>query len=244
MGLIMATHDRPESNISPLFEVLPPELRLLVYEEIFEGSKASYKRKHTVKGRTQLSVLVPSYHCNFLLTCNQAYDEAIKTYWSKTTLYGDPEDVELTFFLGSIVPNFAKLHVRHIRGLNPHELDERPGVDSCLKQYRRLRTVGFKEQWIFNKPYMRTHGSPPSMEDEEWVKLHCNLQSRLKFSKLVLDGGPAVICGSVFRLILLEGNTVGRYEEERKVGNIPNSCCHSPHLTIYSSDDSTIGLLL
>ncbi|KAH8742605.1 hypothetical protein F5883DRAFT_530693 [Diaporthe sp. PMI_573] len=134
----MAATDQKDT--SPVFSVLPPELRLLIYEDVFEGSRASYKRSHTVGGRTQLSVLVPSNHYNFLLTCNQAYDEAIKTYWSKTTLYGDPEDHEMTFFLGSIVPNFAKLHVRHVRGLNNYELDDRP-VGACLKEYQELQTV-------------------------------------------------------------------------------------------------------
>ena len=206
-----------QTNTFPLFAALPAELRLLIYEQMFEGSKASYKRRHTVGSRTQLSVLVPTYHCNFLLTCHQAYNEALKIYWSKTTLYGDPDDRELLFFLRSIVPNYAKLHVKHIRGLNSHDLRDRP-VDVCLKDYQKLQTVGFEEKWILNSASLGTHRTPPTME--EWVKKHCKEQSRRKFSKLLCDSGPAVVCRGVFRLALLEGKTtniVEEYENELKV---------------------------
>lgn len=215
MDLILAAPG--QTNSSPLFAMLPAELRLMIYEDMFEGSKASYKRKHTVGGRTQYSVLLPTYHCNFLLTCKQAYDEAIKIYWRKTTLYGDPDDDELTFFLGSIVPNFAKLHVKHIRGLNSCELPDRP-VDGCLKDYQSLQTISFEEKWTFNASCLGSHGTPATMKD--WVAEYCDFQSRSKFSKLLCDSGPTVVCRGSFRLSLLEEsfiNMVEEFEKERKV---------------------------
>lgn len=205
--------DLGQTNICSLFTVFPAELRLHIYEQLFEGSKVTYKKKHTVGGRTQLSILQPSDHCNFLLTCNQAYDEAIKIYWSKTTLYGDPDDDELTFFLDCIVPDFAKPYIRHIRGLNSGELPYRP-LEGCLKDYKRLQTIGFEEEWSINVAALGDKGASPTMED--WVAEYCMTQSGWKFSKVLYDDGPAVVFRGVYRL------DVGDYSPEMLEEKFPN----------------------
>ncbi|POS71090.1 hypothetical protein DHEL01_v210515 [Diaporthe helianthi] len=202
-----------QTNLSPLFAVLPAELRLQIYEELFEGSRVHYKKKHTVGNRTQLSILLPSNHCNFLFTCEQAYDEALKTYWRKTTLYGDPDDDELTFFLGCIVPDYAKPLIRHISGLNSGELPDRP-LAECLKDYRALQTIGFEERWFVDLDSLGDHGGSPTMK--EWAEENCMAESCGKVSKLVYDGGPEVVFRGVYSL------AVGVYSPELLEEKFPN----------------------
>ncbi|KAG8162344.1 hypothetical protein KVR01_008109 [Diaporthe batatas] len=189
--------DLGQGDYCALFTVLPVEVRLHIYEALFEGSEVRYKKKHTVGSRTQLSILQPSDHHNFLLTCNQAYDEAIKIYWSKTTLYGDPDDDELTFFLGCIVPDIAKPYIRHIRGLNSGELPDRP-LQECLEDYQRLQTIGFEEEGLIDIASLGDHGASPTMED--WVEENCRAQSSWKFSSILRDAGPTVVFRGVYRL--------------------------------------------
>lgn len=203
-----------QSGISSLFTALPAELRLQIYEQLFEGSTVSYKKKHTAGGgRAHHSILLPSGHCNFLLACNQAYGEAIKIYWSRITLYGDPEDKELTFFLGNIVPDLAKPYIRHIRGLNSRELPYRP-LDRCLKDYRRLQTIAFEGEWSINVAALGDRGASPTMED--WAAEYCMTQLRWKFAKLLCDGGPAVVFRGVYSL------DVGDYSPEMLEEKFPD----------------------
>lgn len=195
--LIMA--DPGQADFSPLFGVLPVELRLQIYEELFAGSKASYKKKHTIGSRTELNILLPSDHYNFLLTCRQAYNEALMTYWSQTTLYGDPDDNDSVHFLGSVVPDIAKPRIKHIRGLNSCELPNLP-LEECLKDYQRLQSIGFEEEWFINVASLGDHGASPTMQ--EWAEEHCLGQSSWKFSKLVRGGGPAVVFRGVYRIAI------------------------------------------
>lgn len=212
---------------SPFFEVLPPELRLMIYEEIFEGSQACYKQEYTVGSHTQHHVLLPTYHYKFLLTCRQAYNEALKTYWSKTILYGDYADRDLVFFLRSVVPDFAKLHVRHIRGLNDYDV-RRSSIRGCLEDFKKLQTIAFKSRWFFNmNPYIRNDEMPPEMEEqvEEHLKRHDPGPG--EFSQLIYDGGPAVLGRVLFCRGEIDGPylTEGRYAEDRKVINLTRVPC-------------------
>lgn len=205
---------------SPFFTVLPAELRLQIYEEIFEGSKASYKQEHTIGNHTRHNVLLPTYHYKFLFTCRQAYNEALKTYWSKTILYGDYADRELVFFLRSMVPDFAKLHVKHIRGLNSYDIEKRP-VRGCLEDFHNLQTIGFKSRYFFNMiPFIGNDEVPPMMREQ--AEEYFDHKNGDDFSQLIYDSGPAVLCRVFFCRGTMEGPylTEGEFEKDRKVINM------------------------
>lgn len=223
--LIMAIPSQIDA--SPFFTVLPPELRLQIYEAMFEGSKAGYKQEYTVGSHTQHHVLLPTYHYKFLLTCRQAYNEALKTYWSKTILYGDYADRELVFFLRSVVPDFAKLHVRHIRGLNDYAIRRCP-IRECLQDFKKLQTIGFNSRWFLNvTPYIRNHELPPEMLEQVEEHLKSHPPGDGEFSQLIYDGGPVVLGRVFFGRGEIEGSylTEGRYEKDRTVINMTHVPC-------------------
>lgn len=198
----------------PLFTKLPTEIRLRIYDAVFEGSRASYKRRIVMgyPGRPYHNILLPTDHCNFLLTCRKAYNEALQSYWSNTILCGDHEGTEIVFFLQSVVPAFAKLHVRHIRGLWPGNLEEHP-VRGCLDEFKSLQTIGFGYRRIFN---MEGLDNPPTIQEqiEEEMK-----DAQLRFNSLIYDGGPAVISRVFFirGVVGVHLFVEGEFKKDRKV---------------------------
>lgn len=204
--------DKEQPNDSPLFTKLPVELRLQIYNEIFEGSKTSYKQTLVIGHRTYRNILWPTDHRNFLLTCRKAYTEALETYWSKTILYGDHDDRQLVFFLQSVVPGFAKLRIKHIRGLFAVHLWQHP-VRGCLDGFRSLQTVGFQYGTVFN---MTGRDNPPTIQDQIAEDLK---RAHLRFDDLVYDGGPVVICRVFYRRVVVEGRRLveGEFKKDRTV---------------------------
>lgn len=190
---------------SPLFTKLPPELRLKIYEEIFEGSKTTYKRSLVVGQHTYHNIFSPSDHRNFLLTCLQAYNEALEMYWSKTILYGDRDDDEPIHFLQSVVPGIAKLHIKHIRDLRISYLDsdlrESP-VRGCLEEFQSLQTIGASVAWFWNATGPEDQHNPPTIQEEAERLLRLETDV---FNRFVYDGGPAVISRLCVRLVVPEG---------------------------------------
>ncbi|KAG6355240.1 hypothetical protein INS49_004321 [Diaporthe citri] len=206
----MADNEQP--NDSPLFTKIPAELRLQIYNEIFEGSRTTYRQSLVMGHRTYRNILWPTDHRNFLLTCRQAYNEALETYWSKAILYGDHGDKELVFSLQSVVPGFAKLHIKHIRGLCALDVWEHP-VRGCLHEFRGLQTVAFEYRMICNVTGL---DNPPTIQeqvDEDFKDDHW------RFNKLIYDGGPAVTCRVFFSRAVFEGDLFveGEFEKDRRV---------------------------
>lgn len=209
--------DKEQTNVgqingSPLFDKIPVELRLQIYEDVFEGSKTTYKQSHVIGHRTYHRILLPTNHHNLVLTCRQAYNESQQTYWKKTILYGDYDSVEAVFFLRSVVPDFAKPHIQHIRGLSATCLRAH-SVRACLQAFQSLQTIGFEYVWTFN---MTGWDNPPTIQEQ--AEDHFKW-SAWKFDGLIYDGGPAVICGVLFRLAKFEGSRLvaGGSEQDRKV---------------------------
>lgn len=199
----------------PLFTKLPTEIRLRIYDEVFEGSRASYKQRFVMgyPSRMHHNILLPSDHHNFLFTCRKAYNEALQSYWSNTILYGDHEDDELVFFLQSVVPDFAKQHIRHIRGLSAFNLDQ-DRVRGCLDEFQSLQTIGFGYGMMFN---MTGRVNPPTIQEQIDEKMKDVAHSR--FNKLIYDGGPAVISRVFFRRAVIQGHRFveAGFEKDRMV---------------------------
>lgn len=204
--------DKEQPKDSSLFTRLPGELRLQIYSEIFEGSKTAYQQSLVKGQRTYRNTLWPTDHRNFLLTCRKAYTEALETYWSKTILYGDDDDRELVFFLQSVVPGFAKLHIKHIRGLCAVNLWQHP-VRGCLDGFRSLQTIGFQYGVVFN---MTRRDNPPTIQEQIVEDMK---GANWRFENLLYDGGPVVICRVFYRRVVTEGRRFveGEFKRDRKV---------------------------
>lgn len=129
---------------SPLFKLIPTELRLEIYRHTFAGSEMvllfhddapQFSPFHSryprvlrpeflpVGGRrTVLTTGGPYLKYQLLLTCRQIYDEALATYWSETIVCNHVGYFSRALFFDRI-PDFAKLHIKHLRdvqtGVNP-----------------------------------------------------------------------------------------------------------------------------
>ncbi|KAI7782207.1 hypothetical protein LA080_013752 [Diaporthe eres] len=156
--------DKEQPKDSPLFTKLPPELRLQIYNEVFEGSRTTYKQNLVIGHRTYRNILSPTDHRNFLLNCRKAYNEAHETYWNKTILYGDPGHEDLAVFLRSVVPDFAKPHLNNIRDLCGRD-DVWFPVPQCLEEFPNLQTIGFRIDVTFN-PLNERDGIPLTIQEQ------------------------------------------------------------------------------
>lgn len=129
---------------SPLFKLMPTELRLNIYRHTFAGSEmvlqiqpdAPRAQPHPLaKWLPSPSGLLPvggrrSVFCTsgrylkyqLLFTCRQIYDEALDIYWSETIVCNHEKYFSRALFFERI-PDFAKLHIKHLRdvqtGVNP-----------------------------------------------------------------------------------------------------------------------------
>lgn len=123
---------------SPLFNKLPAEIRVQIYEEAFAGSKLrlilipSVWSDDPVPSGGRRSIFRSTGHHNFLLTCRAVYDEALSNYWSKTLVFcGTYDNVAdrlkipqaghtfHTTYVANRISDFAKGQIKHLRQVNP-----------------------------------------------------------------------------------------------------------------------------
>lgn len=122
--------------------MLPIEIRLLIYEMAFHGSRvhASLFKSKLAGPQAPALTLCHSSHFNLLLSCRNIYDEALATFWSAAVLeFGQPlersrilaslvsraevrPDVYSTFMC-NMLPEALKVNIRHIRGMVLPELN-------------------------------------------------------------------------------------------------------------------------
>lgn len=125
---------------SPLFQLVPTELRLYIYRYTFAGSEIALKLHpdvihpdyYTVRpirpwpgpfpvgGRRSVFCSNGRYLKLWqpLLTCKQIYDEGLAIYWSETTVCNQKQKGYFSrglFF--ERIPDFAKLHIQHLRNM-------------------------------------------------------------------------------------------------------------------------------
>lgn len=144
---------------SPLFKLIPTELRLDIYRHTFAGSETALQLQPRL---TDLRDLTASFLASrsdpfpaggrrsvfctsgrymkyqLLLTCRQIYDEALDIYWSETIVCNHQGYFSRGLFFERI-PDFAKLHINHLR-------DVQTGVNPGVKA---LRGIAFDRQASF-----------------------------------------------------------------------------------------------
>lgn len=187
-----------------------------------------------VGDRTYHNILLPTSHRNFLLTCRQAYNEAQEAYWRNTILFGDIDDEELVFFLRSVVPSPAKLHVKHIRCLCHLGLLLKPWspVRGCLEEFQNLQTVGIvgtatrnMQDWVGTAMAPTIHMAPTI---EEHLEEHLNDEAPY-FNQLIYDSGPAVI----YRLLFRRAFFGGRLPDEELFEDDCKVTTHCPEFSLH-----------
>lgn len=111
---------------------LPPELRLYIYRYVFEDSVIFVcPRKRLAK----------SSDVGLLLTCRLCHTEARSIFWKETRVEGcrDGEKCNYDLFArGHSLSEFAKAHIRHIRGVCCDR--DRQVVQKIIRQFPQLET--------------------------------------------------------------------------------------------------------
>lgn len=128
-------HSVADGHLNSLFfTMLPPELRLKIYEEALEGSTAEITSfpwhraptsEQTWMAPKRKWMLRPSHHHQLLLTCHAVYEEAMPLYWSRTVV--DLGGTDLNPGAGAMLaafPSHARQYVQHITNVaHPRGLD-------------------------------------------------------------------------------------------------------------------------
>lgn len=165
--MIMAEGDPTTTNPGcHLLDTLPVELRLNIYEFLFQGSKvhaALTEQAESSSTRSPAVFLRHSEHFKLLLSCRTVYNEALATYWSNTVLklecpplkFRRPSEFRPAKFkldeyahrLCTSLPEEAKANVRHIRGmvlpaLKSAFIEENPSctASALLGTFKKLAT--------------------------------------------------------------------------------------------------------
>lgn len=160
------THEAASASVCVFLDILPLELRILIYEFTFRGAavqatlaesqESSCTKPHAVLFRH-------SAHHNLRLSCRRIYDEALATFWSEAVLTLECPFMDNSVFsqlldseimvdtysnhLCSSLPEAAKMNVRHVRGMLFPELtgqfaEENPSLTATalLSNFKRLTT--------------------------------------------------------------------------------------------------------
>lgn len=166
-------------------DALPPELRQLIYEMAFHGSRVHASLFDFMKPRplTPALILRHSSHFNVLLSCRKVYNEALDTFWSVTVLefaqplerskmlQGPEMDAQdagdsYTHHLCSSLPKALKMKIRHIRGLilprvygTFAEIHPSFTATALLSDFKNLATCDISPTWR-NRPEFDFQSKP------------------------------------------------------------------------------------
>lgn len=158
---IMANQSSEEGDQVPnnilgrmLLTVLPFELRLQIYEDVFRGSRV---RLVSITPRIPLGkslTLRPSHHHQLLFVCHQIYNEALFPYWSSTVIDSalNPPFESATFSEVMLsISGFAQPVVREIRCKGFRESEGVPGLNfkQFVGQFPKIETVVMEPAFLY-----------------------------------------------------------------------------------------------
>ena len=125
LGRMMASQSMEEEGsvpnttlVSRLLTVVPVEIRLQIYENVFHGSRVRLRSVHRPTPKTKTLILRPSHHYQLLLTSRQIYAEVLSPYWSSTIIDSNLHSLFDTANFAEIlrtIPYFAQPLIREIR---------------------------------------------------------------------------------------------------------------------------------
>lgn len=118
--------------------MLPPELRLKIYEEALEGSTASIvefpwcivRNVNDCRVPNRKYMLRPSHHRQLLLTCHAMYEEAMPVYWSRTVIsMGGRDNYPGSAAMIASIPAQARPHIQYITDVSHPFTGEHSGYE-------------------------------------------------------------------------------------------------------------------
>lgn len=143
----------PSNTLVPsLLTVLPVEIRLQIYEQVFHGSRV---RVRTITPRTtwgKTLTLRPSHHHQLLLVCRQVYTEALSTYWSSTVIDSALDtSFESTKFseVIRVIPAFAQPVIKEIWTKGFTEKGRGLTFEQFVGRFARLETIMLEPDVIY-----------------------------------------------------------------------------------------------
>lgn len=172
-----------------LLEKLPAELRLDIYKHTFEGSRFLATLAENANSSSEQhkahAVLHCSKHFGLLLSCRSVYNEALDIYWSQTVLrLKCPRMVHTSIrafhqakfridtfchHLCNSLPEAAKAHVRHVRGmvlpaLRSTWIEKNPTLtaSTLLGTFKKLATCELTPSLAHSVDGLVTHMEDPN----------------------------------------------------------------------------------
>lgn len=158
---IMASQSREEGDQVPinslgrmLLTVLPPELRLQIYEDFFHGSRVRLVSITPRTPRGKSLTLRPSHHHQLLLVCRQIYAEALRPYWFSTVIdsaLNHPFETATFSEVIRTIPTFAKPVIREIRCKGFRESEAAPGLSfkQFVTRFAKIKTVVMEPAFLY-----------------------------------------------------------------------------------------------
>lgn len=149
MAGISNAQELPPGHLqSPLFELIPAEVRLDIYRHVFAGSEMAlqlhpdalkprlFPHKPLPVGGRRSIFCTSAYGKRYQLlhTCKQIYSEALAISWSETIVCNFEGRLSRGLFFDRI-PDFAKLHIKHLR-------DVQSFVNRGVKELRGIALSG------------------------------------------------------------------------------------------------------
>lgn len=157
--VIMASQSMEEEGPDPrnplvpsLLTVLPIEIRLQIYEQVFHGSRV---RVWPITPRTTWGkrlALRPSHHYQLLLVCRQIYTEARSTYWSSTVIdsaLNPPFEYTKFAEVMRVIPAFAQPVIREIQCKGFTEKLRGLSFEQFVHSFARLETIVMEPNFIY-----------------------------------------------------------------------------------------------
>lgn len=182
------TNPNTPAHSCHLLDKLPVELRLDIYKHTFEGSRVLATLAENADSSSEQhkagAVLHCSKHFGLLLSCRSIYNEALDVYWSQTVLrlksprmvFGSIRGFYAAKFkidtychrLCSSLPEAAKAHVRHVRGmvlpaLRSTWIEENPSLTATtlLGTFKKLATCELTPTLAHPVDALVTHTDDP-----------------------------------------------------------------------------------
>ncbi|KAI1257708.1 hypothetical protein MGN70_000752 [Eutypa lata] len=124
------------------FFAFPPELRILIYRQLFANSRIYF---HPQTGRfegNRPATFTTTGQWNILLTCKTAYEEGRLVFIQESQLIAHQYGLGGLTALGAAVSDFTAANIPHLRNVG-HENGEPSQIQYALTRFPKLKSVGF-----------------------------------------------------------------------------------------------------
>ncbi|KAI0817446.1 hypothetical protein GGR55DRAFT_18729 [Xylaria sp. FL0064] len=122
----------------PVFCSLPAELRVMIYDVLFEGATVEFN--HTTVGKPRPFEIEGDL--NILFTCRMCYNEGLEALWRDAIVYG-PDSNATLFDLSKHLGENERKWIRDIREVDGDRRHNRGATKFGLSKFPNLKTYQF-----------------------------------------------------------------------------------------------------